>query len=175
MNRQIIIKSLSENYNSFVKYITELSPEAYSYRYQQKWTAGQQLEHMLLCIKPILHVLSMDKKVIEQTFGRTERQGLTYTLLTNKYIEKFTTGGKASARFIPGDIATKSREILCETLMNMIGELGLKIETFSEQELDSLLIPHPLLGNLTLREMLYNSIFHVTHHQELSVKYLMNK
>ncbi len=48
MNKQTIIDSLTDNYNSFVKYISELKPAEYSYSFQQKWTAGQQLEHIVL-------------------------------------------------------------------------------------------------------------------------------
>ncbi len=127
-------------------------------------------------MKPILQVFSMDKKVIEQTFGRTDRQSLSYEDLLNKYKAKFAAGGKAPDRFIP-PVTTPSaqREILCETLLKIVGDLNLKIKTFSDQELDSLQIPHPLLGNLTLREMLYNTIYHVKHHQNLAELYLTHK
>jgi hypothetical protein len=32
--------------------------------------------------------------------------------------------------------------------------------------LDLLILPHPLLGKLTLREMLYFTLYHVEHHEK---------
>ena len=48
----------------------------------------------------------------------------------------------------------------------LIEKLNKEIEVFTEEELDTLLIPHPLLRNISLREMLYNAIYHVEHHQK---------
>jgi len=44
--------------------------------------------------------------------------------------------------------------------------LARRIDRFSETQLDQLILPHPLLGKLTLREMLYFTIYHVQHHQK---------
>jgi hypothetical protein len=41
-----------------------------------------------------------------------------------------------------------------------------KAVKFSEKDLDTLILPHPLLGKVTLREMLYFTIYHVQHHVE---------
>lgn len=175
MNKLKIIKSLSDNQDTFLKYIAGLTQEEYAYRYQLKWTAGQRLELIVLCIQPILQVFSLDKKVIVQTFGRTVRQGLSYAILTNQYIEKFKAGGKAPDRYPPETISAKQRKKSGASLLKMINEFCAKIKTFIEKGIDGLLIPYPLLHYLTLRGMLYNSIYHVTHHQNKSMKYLMNK
>ena len=164
MNKQMIIDLLTKNYTSFVDHINGLTNEEFLFRYEEKWTAGQQLEHMVLCTKPILYVYSMDKATIEQNFGKTDRPGNTYEFLFNDYKEKIKAGGKAPDRFVPPAVLTEQKEILGETLKKLIQELCLKIETFTDPELDTLLIPHPLLGNLTLREMMYNAIQHVEHH-----------
>jgi len=37
---------------------------------------------------------------------------------------------------------------------------------YSEQDLDELILPHPLLGKLTLREMMYFTMYHVLHHHK---------
>ena len=34
----------------------------------------------------------------------------------------------------------------------------------SEHKLDRCILPHPLLGKLTLREMIYFTIYHMEHH-----------
>jgi len=40
----------------------------------------------------------------------------------------------------------------------------------SEAALDKYILPHPLLGKLTLREMLYFTAYHVAHHKQLVEK-----
>ena len=175
MDKQTIINSLTDNYNSFVKYVTELTQVEYLHNYQQKWTAGQQLEHIVLCVKPLVQVFSLDKQIIEQNFGKTDRQNRSYQILLDTYLEKLKEGGKAPDRFVPETNLSNDREILIDTLTKLVKELCLKIDTFTDNELDCLLIPHPLLGNLTLREMLYNAIYHVTHHQNLTEENLKHK
>ena len=166
MNKQTLIEALSKNYHSFINYINSLTIEECSFSYQQKWTAGQQLEHIVLCIKPLVQVFSMDKPAIVQTFGVADRPGITYDALLTNYKEKFKEGGKAPERFVPEPVSPDQRELLSETLKKLTNELCSKIDSFTEQELDSLCIPHPLLGKLTLREMLYNAIYHVEHHHK---------
>ena len=38
------------------------------------------------------------------------------------------------------------------------------IGKWSEEKLDALQLPHPLLGNLTVREMLLFTLYHQRHH-----------
>jgi hypothetical protein len=169
MNKQAIIDLLHKNYSSFITYIHDLSPGEYSFHNEEKWTAGQQLEHIVLCVKPLVQVFSMDKLTIEQNFGRSGKPGRTYEVLLENYLEKLKEGGKAPVRYVPEAITPNQRALLSETLTKLIQDLSSKIETFTEEELDSLLIPHPLLGNLTLREMLYNAAYHVQHHHEQAI------
>ena len=166
MNKQAIIEAFTKNYTSFIAYINELTNEEYSFSYQQKWTAGQQLEHIVLCVKPLVQVFSMDKEMIAQNFGLSDKASRTYEVLLSDYKEKLHEGGKAPTRYVPETVLPTQREALTEALLKMTQNLCSKIESFTEQELDTLSIPHPLLGSLTLREMLYNAIYHVEHHQD---------
>jgi hypothetical protein len=50
-------------------------------------------------------------------------------------------------------------------ISNNIDQLARRVNRFSESELDQLLLPHPLLGKLTLREMVYFTIYHAHHHE----------
>lgn len=175
MNKQEIINSLFEKHNSFLKYINELSTGDYLFGYQQKWTAGQQLKHIVLCVEALAQVFNTPKSIIEQKFGLSNKPGCTYKELANKYEGKFKEGGKAQDRFVPEIVPMNQREILCEDLASLVNELCAEIENYTEQELDTLRIPHPLLGSLTMREMLYNTIYHVEHHQLKTMLYLKNQ
>ncbi len=174
MKKQEIIDLLTKNYSSFVTYINELTAEEFTFAYQEKWSAGQQLAHIVLCVKPLIKVYGMDKAMIAQNFGLSNRQSVTDNALLNSYNEKLNGVYKTADRYIPEPVLLNQRQDLTESLTKLIQNLCVSIENFTEEELDTLSIPHPLLGNLTLREMLYNAIHHVEHHQEATKQNLEN-
>jgi len=52
-------------------------------------------------------------------------------------------------------------------LTNEMKWLFSKLDKFTENELDRYILPHLLLGKLTLREMLFFTIYHIEHHEKL--------
>lgn len=172
MDRQEITSLLLANYSSFINYINTLTEDEFLYRHQGKWSAGQQLSHIVLCIKPIVMVFSMDNAEIEQRFGKRGKIDMGYEPLVEITLQKLKEGGKAPERFLPETVSLDQKAVLTATLLEMIHELNTKINTFSDDTLDTLLIPHPLLGNVTLREMLYNVIHHVKHHHNQAILHL---
>lgn len=165
MDKQKIIELLKENYKSFTNYLNDLKETDFNYRFEDKWTAGQQLDHIILCVNPLILVFSMDKSMIEQNFGTSNKRHRNYDTLQSDYLVRIKKGGKAPGQYLPVKISFTQKDILCEKLLNMITVLCSKINDFKEEDLDALCIPHPLLGLLTMREMLYNVIYHVEHHQ----------
>ena len=85
-----------------------------------------------------------------------------------KYKAKLAAGYTASGRFIPKPVNISNRLRLAKSLVLKVGKLSYHIDRFSEQELDTLILPHPLLGKLTLREMLYFTCYHVEHHLQIT-------
>ncbi len=172
MEREQIIQLLKENHSSFIGYINGLTNEAFLFSYQQKWTAGQQLDHIYLSVKPVAFALSLPKFFIRFIFGKSNRPGRTYEDLVKKYLTKLENGGKATGRFIPKTISPNQKERIIEGLNKNINLLCSKIETFTEQDLNTLILPHPLLGKLTIREMLYFTIYHAEHHHKITKRNL---
>jgi DinB superfamily len=175
MNKPAIIAALTESYTAFTEYMYQLTPEAFVFRFQEKWTAGQQLAHMVLCVKPLVQVFGMDTSQMAAQFGATDRPGRSYTALATEYRQKLSEGGKAPGRFVPEPVTPDEKDMLCETLTTLINSLCNRLDPFEESDLDRLRLPHPLLGDLSLREMLYNAIDHVQHHQAQSKACLNNR
>ncbi len=174
MNKQEIAERLTNNYSGFTNYMNGLSDSDFHYANGRSWSAEQQLAHIALCVAPLVHVFGMEKIAITQAFGTTERGSRTYEQLLTDYLAKLQAGGKAPDRFVPNN-NPQDRTVLCEELNKLINTLTTRVNTFTEPELDTLCIPHPLLGCLTLREMLYNAIYHVTHHWQIAVSNLKNR
>ncbi|MEO5943480.1 MAG: DinB family protein [Ferruginibacter sp.] len=172
MERREIITLLTENHSSFIEYINGLTNEEFSFSPLQKWTAGQQLDHIYLSVKPVTLILSFPRIFIRLVFGKANRPGRTYEELVKKYLNKLENGGKATRPFIPKAIALNQKETIIKALTKNIKVLCSKIEKFTEKDLDTLILPHPLLGKLTIREMLYFTVFHVEHHHEITKRNL---
>ena len=52
--------------------------------------------------------------------------------------------------------------------------LELAPNNLSEKDIDTYRAPHPLIGKLTVRELVYFSIYHVGHHHK-SIQKLLKK
>lgn len=168
MNKTELKESLEKRYSTFANYINGLSKDEFLFAYQSKWTAGQQLKHIVLCVNPLVKVFGMPNTMIEQNFGTTVAPGRTYDQLLADYLEKLDQSGKAPNPYLPEIVSENEKSELLNRLPKLMEKLNTEIDIFTEEELDILCIPHPLLGNISLREMLYNAIYHVEHHQKLT-------
>ena len=140
----------------------------------QKWTAGQQLEHIIKSVGPVNTAFALPTFVLRMFFGKANRASRTYDELVTKYQGKLNQGGRAPGRFVPKPVLLNQRGELFQRLDGIVRSLSKKLDSFSEEQLDLLLLPHPLLGKLTLREMIYFSIYHAGHHEKQVINNLKN-
>ena len=101
MNRTEITNKLLENHQSFIDYVSKLDDAKFMQSPAGKWTAGQQLEHIYLSVKPLSTGFILPKIVIKLVFGKANRPSKSYQDLVKKYHDKLDNGGKASGSFVP--------------------------------------------------------------------------
>lgn len=172
MTRTALSEQIHSHYHNFANYIHTLPDQDFLYAPASKWSAGQQLEHLLRSISPLIMALQLPKWLLILLFGKSNRPGRSYVQLVEKYQGKLNAGGRASKRYVPKEVPLPQKEKLIKTLKQKTDQLTRIMDRFSEKELDQLLLPHPLLGKLTLREMMYFTIYHAQHHLALTQKYL---
>ena len=162
-----IISALNENVDAFNNYIAPLTKEQFEVSPNGKWSAGQNLDHLIRAIKPLQLPYGLPKFALRILFGKTNRPSKTYDELVARYKAKLAAGGRASGPFIPPFISFAKKDELIKKYAEQKQKLILKIEKQNEKDLDVYILPHPLLGKVTLREMLYFTIHHNEHHLEL--------
>jgi hypothetical protein len=167
MNKQTIIEQLDIHYAEFTHLLSSLDEADYCFAPQRKWSAGQQLDHICRSVAPVNMAFGLPGFVLRLLFGKANRPSLSYEDLVKKYQAKLAAGGRASKPFIPEKAEWEKREKLLHRLGFLIAGLRRKVEKTTENQLDTCILPHPLLGKITLREMLYFTIYHVQHHQNL--------
>jgi len=82
-----------------------------------------------------------------------------------KYKAKLEKGCRASGRFIPKPVPVKyGKEKMLRQFTAAMQKIAAAIKNRTEAGLDAYVIPHPLLGKITLRELGYFTIYHTHHH-----------
>jgi hypothetical protein len=159
-------RKLKESHDNFITKVRSVAEGDFTLSVNQKWTAGQQLDHIIKSVRPVNQAFAFPGFMLKVLFGKANRPSRTYDQLTEKYRRKLTEGGRAGGRFIPAPVSASQRTALINTLEKLTASLSKRIEGFTEEQLDLLILPHPLLGKLTLREMVYFTIYHAGHHEK---------
>ena len=166
MNKSEILHELYFGHARFITQITVLPDSEYLQSNNGKWTPEQQLDHIIKSVRPVNLAFGLPRFLLRVVFGKANRPSRTYDELVEKYHAKLAAGYKAPAPFVPKSVGIHFRERLPKKLRTLIYSLMYRADSFSENQLDTLLLPHPLLGKLTLREMLYFTIYHASHHEK---------
>ncbi len=174
MTKPQIIQLLQQKHDAFIAYIQSLTTEEFLYAPTDKWTAAQQLDHIYKSVKPLTQALGCPTFIPRLLFGIANRPSKTYEQLINKYNQKLSLGGRASGKFVPPIIKAEKKDGLIKLLQASVNKMCNHIEKFSDTALDNLILPHPLLGKITIREMLYFTAYHVEHHENI-IKRDLNK
>jgi len=169
--KQSIATALDNVVSEVNHFVEGLDETAFERAPEGKWNAGQQLDHLLRSIQPLNLAYRLPSFVLKMMFGVTNRPSKSYEGLVEKYKSRLAAGGGATGRFIPKPIPFSEKRKLIDQYAKQKQKLITKIESYDENALDHYILPHPLLGKLTLREMLFFTIYHNIHHLQLIRKY----
>jgi hypothetical protein len=161
-----IRSELNQVTEQLVQYCSSLSNEKFFYQPLDKWSAAQQVKHLIKATDTGRLAFSLPKFILRVVAGKPNRSSRTYDELVNKYQLKLEQGGKSSGRYIPKPIPfTYGKEkMLAEFARSMKKMENSLIAKWMDMQLDNYIAPHPLLGKITLRELCYFTIHHTLHH-----------
>ena len=134
------------------------------------WSPADNLRHLLKSNRPVARALEVPRPALMVRFGLTWRRSRTYVELRETYLTALA-GGVTAGRFAPSpepppaDPDAARRELMEKREM-VAARLLAALTRWSEWSLDHLVMPHPALGKLTAREMLFFTLYHNTHHVE---------
>jgi hypothetical protein len=165
-------KELMQRHLAFVTYIDSLSKETFLEEKNGKWAAAQQADHILRSIKPLVLAFTLPKFMPKLLFGKANRPSKSYDEVVASYQKKLKDGGKASGQFIPAKIDFTKKNFTLQQIMRVSENLSKKLNGFSEADLDQMILPHPILGKMTYREMLYFTLYHVNLHLDITQRNL---
>ena len=136
------------------------------------WSPSDNVDHLIKAVKPVSKALKLPRFTLHTMFGKPEKPSMTYEELCQVYRDEIARGGQASGRYLPEQQtpttdAEEKKMALLEQWSKENAELLSIVDQWDDDELDQYLLPHPLIGKLTIREMIFFTIYHNLRHASL--------
>ena len=164
-----LITALKVSNERVTNWFTEIPTKDFFTRQAEVWSPSDNVDHLIKSHKPIAKALKLPKFTLQAMFGKPEKPSVTYEELCKIYRDELAKGAQASGRYLPNqenpnENAQESKKAVLDQFLKASAELVSVIEKWEENELDGYLLPHPLIGKLTIREMLFFTIYHNLRH-----------
>ncbi len=128
------------------------------------WSISEEFGHMILSAGPIAKVLNLGYEQF-QNQALPPRKALSYSGLEDLYWEILGNQNVlAPSRYISDQDNPPSFDEQQQKWTSIGHGLIVGLELWSEEKIDAVQLKHPLLKYLTLREMLFFTHIHTTHH-----------
>lgn len=136
------------------------------------WAPLDDLRHLVRVNAALVKGLGFPGPVLRVRFGRPARKAWSYERLAVLYDALLSTGVRSPAPFEPrsGVVAEREayRQRVLEQWRSVNSELLERVGRLTERRADRTSLPHPGLGLLSVREMLFFTIHHDLHHLEVA-------
>lgn len=152
-----------------VQFWKRFEPDEFFRPIGEAWSPCDNVRHLTRSVTPVAQALRVPRVVLALLFGRAAGPSRSYEAIETTYRQALAGGGRASGRFVPQPLVVPSDPVAVQRkivahLEAANAALVSRIPSWSETALDRYRLPHPLLGRLTVREMLFFTLFHGLHH-----------
>ena len=122
MDKAAITENLIAHHRTFINTLSQLSEKEFERKPGKKWTAGQQLDHIIKSVKPFDMALGLPTFVLKMKFGLANRPSKSYEDLVIKYQNalKEKSGFEMPSEFAPEEIPSAKREMALEKLDKLV-------------------------------------------------------
>lgn len=169
MKKDEIVDLLERKHNDVFRWLEKEDEDKWLYAPEDKWTVGQHFLHLVQSLKMLNKAMSLPKFFIKYKFGKANRPSRTYNEVVKRYQEKLAQNTER-ARIFNKDLRVPEvdeKRTLLDVLMIQNKKLQYKTNKLSEKHLDELILPHPLMGKMTLREIVMWTAYHTEHHLQI--------
>lgn len=168
MHKDQITELLESKHQELLQLLKPLDQDQWESGPEGKWSVGQVALHLLQSIKPLNDAMSMPKFILRYKFGKANREVRDYDTVINRYNEKLAN--------VQGDVSPFSqnmktvmfndKDYILNRLQMENKKLQYKTQKWKDKSLDNLILPHPLMGKMPVRELVMWTAYHVEHHKK---------
>ena len=167
MLKQEIINRLHNLHTEMNQFVSHSDSQTLNTpRENGKWSKAEEIGHLINALQQSNKGLSLPVFFLKYKFGTCNRPEKTYEEVVNKYNDKLASVTIPNNPFQIRNIETFSKEKILKDYQTQQKKFERRINKFNEKQLSNLLLPHPLLGKMTLREFAYFTHYHTQHHFE---------
>ena len=149
-------------------YLATLPDSAFFAAQGAAWSPAEHVRHLRKATTPLVSALKLPRWVLGLRFGRHHGGSRSFNEMREVYRAQLANGARAgrftpSAELPPGNPAARRAEIMTMWTAATV-DLQNALRRWPEAALDRQRLPHPILGLLTVREMLAFTVYHTAHH-----------
>jgi len=153
------------------EYLSALPNHAFFAPQGDRWSPAEHIRHLRKSTAPVARALRVPAWLLRLRFGQGAGTSRNYRTLRDTYRGVLAQGGQAG-RFAPSlepapTDPTARRAAIMSAWDAAVGALETASARWPEASLERAWLPHPLLGLLTVREMLEFTVYHTSHHVAL--------
>jgi len=167
-SKDSILTAIEKTHAEVTTFFRSLPPESFYRRpFPNAWSYAENLDHLIRSIKPLTQALRLPKVALRLLFGSPKNPSRTFEEMKAAYVSRLDAGAVASGRYLPVQDQLKdssSQSALLEKWNRASSRLVSALNTWGDAELDRHALPHPILGTITVREMLFFTIHHAMRH-----------
>ena len=130
-----------------------------------KWSPIEEFYHLIQANKAIAKGLATNHFMIKM-LGTPNRATRSYAELTSRYEKKLAQASIGTNPYAPELGRTLSKSEIENDWNESLDILDSEFHKWSEEDLDGFLLPHPLMGRMIVREMMFFAVHHTTRHLE---------
>lgn len=166
MDKVQIVGLLEQKHQDIFNWLDNQPEENWEKGPVDKWTTGQHILHLVKSLQMLNKALSYPKFILKYKFGVCNRAPRDYATVAKKYQDKLDVSKDKAKEFNKSlQIPTiKDKKRLLTRYQIQQKKLQYKTQKISDKNLDSLIVPHPLMGKMTLREIIMWTAHHTEHH-----------
>lgn len=169
MNKTEIETLTEEKHNALCQWLSSHEDDKWIKGPEGKWTTGQHIYHLIVSAQALNKALLLPKIVLSSKFGKSNRATRTYDEVVLKYNTKLAENPNVESPLnkdmrLP---TIKQKQEVINTLTKEKNTLLKRIGKWKEKDLDTYILPHPLLGRMPIREMMMFMGYHTEHHHRI--------
>jgi uncharacterized damage-inducible protein DinB len=112
--------------------------------------------------------LKLPRLALQTLFGKVQHDSRSFEEVCRIYQDEIKKGARASGQFLPNETTIGNNEqaktAQLQKASDVIDDLIEACKKWEEDALDQYQLPHPIIGNLTVREILFFTIHHNLRH-----------
>ncbi len=133
------------------------------------WSPAENLVHLIKSVSPVATAMKLPKLLLFILFGAPPKSSGRFAQIKEEYRQELAKGARATGRYIPSvEEKPVDFERAKQGILRKWDETGKRLlnvlQGWNDERLDKFMLPHPILGKLTIREMLFFTLYHDVHH-----------